>query len=309
MTAEWWHCTRDEYDADVEYVRSSALKDFADCPRVYWARHIAKAGEHGHMGQKRQSREMVLGTALHAAALEGKRDWIVASNCQAKLKSGDNEGQQCGKSTANGGYCEAEGVWLCGTHGKKKELTPMNESALTPAEDDQVSSMATALLGNQDAIVLLSDRFHERAARSVDPDTGVKKKALIDIVVPRPFTIADIKTTGEFNAESIWRKIDQNCWGLSFSHYESVIMDIQRAHGKPVHFPLWIAIVVESIPPYRVELWPLDEIADDARREYRELLAEFAECQRTGEWRQRPLNTAMPQWYGFRHGMMQEGSR
>lgn len=307
MTAEWWDTDRNGYDADTEYVRSSDLKDFYDCPTIYRARHLLKPGDHGYMGRKPQSRQMTVGTHIHSAALEGVRDWKTATPCGALKKNGT----VCGNDVAAGGMlCDTEeGIFVCGVHARGRN-TVAYPDALTPAESDSVEGMVTAIENSDVAQELLSDRFHERAARSVDPETGVKKKSLIDIIKPRPFILGDLKSTSEFNAESIWRKIDQNCWLLSLAHYESVVMDIQAAHGKPVHYPAWVFLIVESIPPYRVTDWPIDgTVQDDARREYRELLAEFSECQRAGVWNQRPINTAAPQWWAYKHNYAHEGSK
>lgn len=303
--AEWWHCTRDEYDADTQYVRSSSLKDFWKCPRLYEAKH-----ETGEIASS-SSRPMTMGTALHSLVLEGKIDWKVAGTCGAILSSGKNKGNMCGKSAASDvhpPYYDVDaGHWLCGTHAKGKKVVEVAD-ALTAQEDAAIHRMADSIQKNATVMKWLGHRFHEKAARSVDPETGVKKKALIDVLIPSSLMIADLKSTAEFNAEAIWRRIHKYGWGFSLAHYESVVHDVAAAKtGKNLPPFTWNLIIAESVPPYRVTDWPIDLEAQEICREaYRKTLREFAECKASGTWPQRELEKAMPQWFGYVHDYKRE---
>lgn len=301
--AEWWECSRVEYDADTEHVRSSQLKDFADDPVIYKARHID-----GTMPDKNQSREMLVGSCLHALVLEGEVTWKTASPCRATKKNGET----CGNSVSATGaalWDTDNEMFVCGTHRRGRNVVELTDT-LTPGENDQVYKMAAAVENSEVAQHMLADRFHERAARDIDPETGVKRKILVDVVKPRPLMIGDVKTTGEFAMESIWRKIDKNKWMLSLAHYEDVIQHIAKVRGNTMPPMDWVFLIVESCPPYRVTDWPIDQdMAVTSRREYRELITEFGESQRTGVYRQRDMNKAPPQWWYYVHEYSDEGSK
>ena len=298
MTAEWWDCTREEYDADTEYHRSSEFKDFYVCRTIYRARRD------GDLPKIKSSDNMRVGTALHSIVLEGQQTHSVKADCQSLIKSGDRKGKACG-NTAVGR--DADGLWRCGVHSKGMELEA-DENALTAAQDASVHGMSSAILNHAETMDLLMRRKKSKAAhcelagRSVDKKLGVKKKCLIDCLTFNPFAIADIKTTEEFNVEAMWRRIDGYHYWLSMAHYESVVLDIAAAHNVTMHLPAWILIFIESVPPYRIHHQPLDDIQHESRIDYRDLLADFAKCEETNTWPQRPLDTGMPQWFAFKHG-------
>lgn len=309
LFAEWWQCTRDEYDADTEFERSSNLKDYYECPTIYNARQNT-----GEMERKTTSRPMEKGVALHSLALENIVSWKVAGTCGAALASGRRVGQPCGKATANNDHppywCEDEKMWVCGTHAKGRKVVPVSET-LTADEDYRVRQMAAAVRRNKVATEWMSHRHHEKAARSVDPETGIHKKALIDILLPSELRIVDLKSTERFSGESIWRTFDQHGWGFSLAHYESVIHDIALAKtGR--HLPpfKWSIIVAESVAPYRVTDFPIPSDAQDVCREdHRQVLRDLAESKETGVWQQRPLELGTPQWFHFVHSAKRETSR
>lgn len=303
--AEFWKCSREEYDAAEEWKRSSELKDFWQCPFIYYSRHVA-----GTMPRKSLGDEAFMGTCVHAMALEGKQDWKVAGTCGATLESGKRKGEPCGVN-ASEWYDVDNDIWVCGKHKAGRNVIRVTD-ALTPEQHERVLGMCAAIERYPEVKQLLSGQNHEKAARSVDPETGVKKKALIDVILKSPFTIVDLKTTGEFNAESIWRKFDSHGWGLSLAHYESVLQDIAAAAGRSLVPARWQFIVVESVAPFRCQLWPAGgveiEVQEEMRREHRELLREFAACEESGEWRERQLEPGVPQWFFYRHGMQRETS-
>lgn len=299
--AEWWECTRDEYDADTEYIRSSELKDFWACPSIYAARYV-----HGTMPKKAQSREMVIGTCLHSLALEGEVTWKVATSCAAETKGG----KVCGNSVTGSGaalWDHDAGIFVCGVHKRGRSIIEVPD-ALTPEENDRVYGMFESIQKNKLAMERLQHRFHEQACRSIDPDTGVGKKALIDCLIPDDLLLYEVKTTGEFNTESIWRKVDNNGWLFSMAHHESVVMDIVAAKGNSCPPLRWEVLVIESVPPYRIKPdWTFSpEAQTSARIEWRQTLSEFAAAVESGVYQQRDLDDTEPQWYGYRHGYQRE---
>lgn len=308
VVAEVWNCTRDEYDADTAWVRSSSLKDFATCPYLFYARHVAQT-----MPRKELKRQYgLLGGGVHALTLENVQSYRVSGTCGAKLTSGTRKGELCGVSAADY-WDKEEQCWVCGKHTRGRDIEIVKD-ALKPEEHERVLAMAHAIQRDERIAKILSGQNHEIALRSVCRETGVRKKALVDVMRLKPFQIVDVKTTEQFQSDPLWRKFDDHGWGLSLAHYESVIRDVAaHENGSDPGPAAWAFIVIESVPPYRVQMWPEggvdSSVQETFRKEHRDLLYELAECQASDHWPQRPLVDSVPQWFAFRHGYYQNMSR
>lgn len=284
MNGRFWSCTREEYDAEPA-LRSSELKDFRVSRKTYEWRYVL-----GKMPPREQSEEMVLGTMFHAYTLEGEIQWTIAGKCEGVLKSGDRKGEECGHNTKG---VDDDGKWLCGTHSKGKDLT-MPANAITEQQRDHIDGMYVELR-NSEHRHLLEDIYEEHAVRWTDAKTGIECKALLDML-GHTGKITDLKTTQEFNAESLWRKIERLGWGFSLAFYE---LGLRHIDGFNHEVP-WSLLIVESVPPYRVQEFHIpQEYQDICRSDVRQELNGLKECRESGEYKEKPLEFGMPAWVGF----------
>lgn len=284
LDGQFWHCTREEYDAS-ERLRSSQLKDFRTSRKTFHWRHVL-----GKMPPRTQSKEMLFGTCFHGLILEGEIMWSLAGQCEAKYASGERKGQQC----VNHGVGVLDDVWLCGQHSKGKELsTPAN--LLTKDDEATITAMETELRESPCA-ELLTDKYAENAITWTDAVTGIECKALPDIL-RHDGKIVDLKTVGDFNAEQLWRQIEDLGWGFSIAFYELGIR-----HMEGMNHPLpWSLLLCEKKPPYRVQEFSIpSDYQEICRGRVRAELIALAECRRTGAYEEEPLNVGMPQWVLFR---------
>jgi len=105
-----------------------------------------------------------------------------------------------------------------------------------------------------------------------------------------------LKTTSEFNAEAIWRKLERLGWGFSLAFYE---LGLRHIDGFNHEVP-WSLLLVESVPPYRCQEFEIPaEYQEICRDDVRLELNGLAECRASGEYKERPMEIGMPQWIAF----------
>lgn len=71
-----WPCTNEEYHATTDYVSHSGLKIFAESPRLYHGRFVAKT-----IPAPEPTEALTLGTWFHAAVLEPEKFAEIVASC------------------------------------------------------------------------------------------------------------------------------------------------------------------------------------------------------------------------------------
>lgn len=201
------------------------------------------------------TRAMAIGSAFHAALLEPERyakEWMVVRGVNDRRKA---EYKDAAKQYGG-------------------------DKALTDSEGSSVEVMVEAIMANRDAREILeSPGYSELAAFAVDPETGVFIRAKFDRIT-EDGRVIDLKKTQDCRE----RPFQQSVYKYRYHCQEAMYSHVyELAAGKPLEQFSFLA--VEEQPPCANILWTLDSLAKDVgRREYREALNHYAQCDATGEW-------------------------
>jgi hypothetical protein len=143
---------------------------------------------------------------------------------------------------------------------------------------EKAERMVSMIRTHRTARALLNGHKYQTPMVWVDPDTGVRCKALLDSVLPG-VTITDLKTTTCADARDFARAAASMAYHVQAAFYS----DGWRAcTGTDLPFTF---IVSESVAPHAVAVYRLDDAAiDSGRARYKSALQMFAECTRSGVW-------------------------
>ncbi len=212
------------------------------------------------MPAPKPSAEMRLGTLLHAALLEPGA-WS-ARIAQEKVDGRTKDGKAYNAKIA--AYAEA------------------NPRALfvTAEEEFAVLEMHAAVMAHDEASRFFgADTKREGPIRWRDEVSGLWCKCKIDLLTCNKM-VGDVKTTSDI-ASFPW-SAHRYAYHCQAAHYLAGAWSALAADGPMVF------IVVASAPPYEVRtmIFGEEELALGLRQNAR-LLAELAECHRTGNWASR----------------------
>ena len=258
------------------------------------ARHI-RAFLDGEIRQ--ESDDMRFGRALHAALLEPEEyqnNWLIASGCQAELKSGNRKGKECGSAT----YSQVDGKWLCAAHrkGVEKSKIIVMDNAITVADSNRVDA-ACESLKQEPAMKLIRARggcevtvVCDLTAEDLGVDLGdagpvLRCKIRIDKLVPAagilPNFQIDLKKVqhGKAGTEEFQWSIYRYGYDLKAAFYRIIL---KKATGEDSVF-VWVAI--EDKAPHCINVIQCDaDTAKIGEMRLRECLTKYAHGIKTGEW-------------------------
>lgn len=252
MTTTGFH-TADELPADdyhaSEGISNSGLKLLGrKTPAHYYAQYLDPQAP-----PRTSSKAQMMGTAIHAAALEPERfdEHYVVGEFSARNAKGYKA------------FAEAE-----------------TRSILLRHEYDTVLAMRRSLWAHPIARNLLGDAGEfELSAYAHDPDTGVLRKIRVDLAT-RGGWLIDLKKTTDASPE----KAAKDCYNYGYYHQAAYYVDTWAlaAGERPQGFAF---IFVEDSYPHECAVYVLDP--DDEQRgrdEYRRNLETYAHCMASNHW-------------------------
>lgn len=200
--------------------------------------------------------QMALGTATHVGVLEPDEfssRYIVAPD-------GIDRRTKAGKESWAAFLVEAEG-----------------KTILTAEQSSKIDGMAAAVARHPAAGELLDNGIAEVSAFWKDGFTGLDCKCRPDWTTVN--TLVDLKTTTDASPEGFVRSIAK----FGYHRQAAFYLDGHAALNLPKE--RFVFIAVESLPPYAVGVYELDEVSLDVGRiEYESALNRFAACIESGEW-------------------------
>ncbi len=245
------------YFADCNHVSNSMLKVFASSIPAYHQRFVTRT-----MPAPKPSAEMQLGTLLHARLLEPQRwnDRVRKITVDGRTKAGKEYNRHM------------------------HDLADLDPGRLFVTGDDEntVNDMHAAVMAKPEAAdALRLPGVHEGAIRWFHQETGVcvACKAKLDKVCDNGL-ILDLKTATDV-ANFPWAA-HKYSYERQAAHYLEGAWEALGMEGP------FLFVVVGSQPPHEVRTMVLgEEELTLGRRQNARLLAELAECHKTGVWQSR----------------------
>ena len=236
------------------------LYDFHERPRIFEGRYITKT-----IPLKETTAGMGIGTLVHAALLEPHKlhelyavvpEELLASNGALSTKAAKD--------------------FVATARGRGQIPLKADQFQVVAAMAQSVNAACGSWLGKAALI--------EQTITWTHPATGLACRCKPDWIRPTKngTSIAfDLKTTADISAHGFRGSVENFGYWLQDAHYSE---GIEAATGKPVDAFYFVA--VESEAPYACRVFQLDSESRAAAKEAREdLLANLAECYRTGEFR------------------------
>ena len=203
--------------------------------------------------------------------------------------------------TGNATYCK---TWL--QEQREAGRTPIRASgdAQSPGIAE-AHAMADAVKAHPMLGRIIANGRAEVSVVWRDPLTGVLCKGRYDIWVPAAVVAVDLKSARNARTEIYWSDAFKRGLHIQVAMY----IDSLHALGKvPADKPVWFLIgAAEKAPPHLVNVFEIyDDPGDDSydwldlgRKDYRSLLATYAQCLKTGVWpgySEEPQSMMLPPW-------------
>ena len=214
---------------------------------------------------KPSSKAMDLGTALHMALLEPRR-WMDEVEIDPEHPDG---GYPAGWRNTTDYKIRSSTLREAG-----KLLVP---SDLYHATGRVVENVEKHTVGS---MVLDAMQGTEWSCFAYDESNGIHRKCRPDILVPDAQTVVDLKTTKVAHTASTFAR---HAHSLGYYTAAPYYLDTLALSGHDFEHYLFLVVSVE--PPFEVNAYALDhDSMEQGRKDYRELLAQWADCQRRGNW-------------------------
>lgn len=238
--------SHDDYHALTEYINNSYLSKLSKIPA------LAKL-------PPEDSPAMMFGRAFHAFLLEGQDAFdlsfrVVPDGLDMRTKAGKDA---------------------------KSAIVASGKGAISHDDYQTIQDMAGAVLSHPFALQLLAEGDSEMSVFWIDKDTGLKCKCRPDrIPSGEKGVVVDLKTTGDASE----RGFTSSVFRYGYARQAGMMLDgINTVSNKEID--AFIIIAVEKTPPYRCEVYVLDdEVLDFGKREYKRLLALEKECRDKNHW-------------------------
>jgi hypothetical protein len=281
--------TRAEYEA-IPAVNYSLLKDLAVSPLRAWYKHVRPNRE-----AEEPTPEMKLGTALHCAVLMPKEfdaryacelvpphdalDTIEEIRAWIRSKGGTPKGTRKSEVIACACNTGANPVILETLQAKHAES---NAGKYIVAVEDwcRLAGMAAALADEPAIRGLLSAGEPEKFLESVDQDTGLRLKGMLDWDGP---DIVDLKTFSVRKGKTVSVSVTQAVW---YEKYYLQAIFYSKLKGWPEWKGDYVLAFVESYQPHETRLRAIrpktagvaNLLWEGGAREIRNLLRIYKDC-------------------------------
>jgi len=249
---------------DAEYhsndaVSKTKLNEFLDSSLVFFYRYIE-----GTMPLKKQTKEMAVGSVVHAVLLEGKSlDDLIAVYPDSVLNS-------AGAINSRGAEYKA---WAAENEGKYW---------FKQADVSSVTDCVKAVMDSELANLVKSATHRERSIFWTDAETGLECRCKPDFFCELPDRVIgyDLKISPMVSPEAFLRQVKRFRYWLQDAHYSTGLSELYQ---KPVQFRFW---VVEPVKPHRIKCYWLEEIntRTTAFERWSSAMKSMAECFRSGDW-------------------------
>lgn len=233
-----------EYEAETTRLRSTSLKAILGPhgPREWYLRETGQL-----QIERREGDHFDLGTLLHDAILQSKRDWFIYDKRRIGKEFDAAKADNPGKI------------------------------AIKTSDEQVLLAMYESVMRNKDARRLIENSAAEQTFLW-DDETGITCKARADIYCPNG-TIADIKTWTSRNGQCTPERFFWHVEDLGYHHSAAFYEAGRDACVGKMNAP-FIHIAVFKKPPYWCYVWPLSDYAlDVARRDVRKGLDLLHQCQ------------------------------
>lgn len=242
------------YHDDSSVVSKTMLNLFCDSPLEFYLTYRT-----GELKRKVASRQMIFGTLMHAILLEQKQlDDLVEVYPKSCYKSNNT---------------------LNSKPAREFEQSIAPKVAVKPDVIEQVIAALDALKDTLVSQAVQEATEFERTYRATLFDVPCKCRPDMlvqyeDLVVMYDLKFCDPSPDGFMRSAKRFR------YWLQDAHYSAVV---GKSLNKPTRFRF---LAIEPVFPFRVKLYTYDETSrDNAAAYHRKKLKEFAECERTGDWR------------------------
>lgn len=247
----------------LQAVNYSGLKLFAECPLYYWERYLNPDRE-----PETTSPALITGTALHAHVLEGPQvfhdRFIKEASFDKRTKAGKEAHKEWAANIGNREALPAD-IWDC----VDKMQTAIRKSPL-----------ASALVEGQGG-------YSEEVCQAVDPETGLMLKCKADRIatVAGKTYVVDVKTCSRRYGGAGQTGFGKSVANFKYHWQAAFYTDLITASGDWGPVENFLFVVVEKEPPHAVAIYECDDqLMETGRRQYREALERFKECQEKDEW-------------------------
>lgn len=259
----------EEYHADKNSISRSALMDFKESPRRYWANHL-----NPDRPQKEPTDAMILGSAFHTAMLEPLlfREKYVYEPEKILLKTHGREAYDYYKQ-------------------RMAALESESRIILSLSQQETLRGMERALNDRSAAIDLIEGGIYEQSYFWKDPETGLMLKARPDILHQQ--IIVDLKTCADASPKAFQRAMVAGGY-----HYQGAMIQdaVQALEGRFIETV--INICIETKYPYSIGIYIIDpEALDFARKDYKDLLVALKDAKISNTWSDYEIQTiGLPTW-------------
>lgn len=229
----------------------SVLKAMQRSPLHCWAEYLDP-----DRPPREETKALQLGTAIHAAVLEPDvfaARYVVAPQVDRRTKDGKTRWEEFVSSQ------------------------PADAVVLSADDFDTVQAVAGQVRQNPMAQVLLSSGEAEQSVYWEDAETGVLCRCRPDWLSRS--VCVDVKSTDDASPSAFQRSIMKFGYHIQAAWYLDGLRAVGEKRGA------FVFMAVEKSRPHAVGLYYADDdMLAVGRKEYRRLLAQYAECKRTGVW-------------------------
>lgn len=179
------------------------------------------------------------------------------------------------------------------------ELTP-GSIVVTEEEQTHLLGMLESVLNHKLVGNLIRDGVREASVWVDDPQTGLRMKARYDFVSAHGYPV-DFKTTLDARPGSFLRDIfssrgeNPRFYSLQAAHYAYCARLAKACSGESFTF-----VAVEKVPPYGIQIYPMDHACLEVGEQSRKRLAhKYAHCLRLNKWPcydEAATPVQIPQW-------------
>lgn len=247
----------DSYHKNYRRVSKTMLGHFLTSKDDFNRYYVAQTDE-----PPAPKRQMVIGSAVHAMALERK---VFSDICAIYPES-------CFKSN---GAINPKPAREFERENADKYVLRANDAETVLSTVDAIENHALGqLLATPEAVF-------EQQYEWTDDKSGLDCRMMVDFSIDMGDHVLayDLKTTERVYPADIKRTCRQFKYWLQDAHYSS---GLETIFGKPVTFVFWF---VEVKHPYRIARWQYNQIGrDNANTAYRSAMQDLAKCYASGDF-------------------------
>ena len=270
-----WECTNNEYHADTTAISHSGLDLVIKDPALYYFQKLSglyKPEAKKHFEEGTSLDEAI----LRPSAYVGEHVLHYPKNCLTK--TGAKSAKKC------------------------KEFEEANPGKVICKETDDLARWVHAIRSHKAARALLeTDGTHQSSIVWHDSEFDVDRRSRFDFLHKDGVIVVDLKTTRtDASPQTCANEV------AKFGYHRQAAFYQDAVHAMFGMVPQFFFIFVAKSPPYRVEVFELDdEFIEIGRKQIARGLRTYSECLRTGRWLPETHDKATilspPSWVRYQH--------